>query len=220
MKIRSLALASLLAIHSLHAATFGDIQYWAGTGANQAALVIDWKDGKTHESLLWGYRWDGSATGLDMLNSIVAADPRLFAHTGTYGWGTAIYGIGYDLNGNGTFGVSPGLTFNGGGLATSLDPDDNRIATESADHWAEGWNSGFWAYYNKSVSGDAWAESMVGAADRLLSNGAWDGFSFAPNFSSVTPSEPFAVGPVPEPTTLSLLATAGLLLVCARLKKS
>jgi hypothetical protein len=220
MKIRFLAVASLLVIQSIPAATFGDIQLWAGTGANQAALVIDWNDGKTTESLLWGYRWDGSATGLNMLQSIVAADPRLYAHTGAYGWGTAIYGLGYDLDGNGTFGISPGLTFDGSGLATSLDPDDTRVPTDSADHWLEGWNNGFWAYYNKAVSGDVWSESMVGSADRLLSDGVWDGYSFAPDFASAAPSEPLAVAPVPEPTTLALFATAGLFLVCARFKKS
>jgi len=220
MKIRSLAVASLFVLSAAHAASFDNIQLWAGSGTNEAALVIDWQDGKTSESLLWGYRWDGSATGLDMFLSVVAADPSLYAHIGNYSWGTAIYGIGYDLNGDGSFGVSPALTFDSGGLSTAVNPDDSRTATDSADHWLEGWNNGFWDYYTKSSSADAWTESGVGSADRLLSNGAWDGYSFAANFISSAPAESLAVAAVPEPATLALFVSAGMFLICARRKQS
>ena len=63
--------------------TFDDIEFWVGTGANRAALVIDWVEGSTEPpALVWGYRWDGTARGSDMLTAIVAADPRLFAKLG------------------------------------------------------------------------------------------------------------------------------------------
>jgi hypothetical protein len=200
------------------AATWDDIEFWAGSGANQAALVIDWNDGKTAESLLWGYRWDGTATGMAMLQAVVSADPRLFAHIGNFGWGQAILGIGYDLNNNAVFGVSPALTFDSGGLLVSgtPTPDDSRSATESADHYLEGWNSGFWGYYTKPSGVDPWTEGMAGAADRVLSNGAWDGYSFAPGFSSSLPSDPLPVTTVPEPVFTPLILLCGLLLTCHR----
>ncbi len=57
--------------------TFDDVQYWVGSGSNQALLVVDWNDGLDAEALAWGYRWDGTATAEDMINEIVNADERL-----------------------------------------------------------------------------------------------------------------------------------------------
>jgi len=215
LTLSSLATAGLLALSPLHAATFGDVQFWVGSGANQAAMVIDWNDGKSPESLLWGYRWNGSATGLDMFEAVVNADSRLFAHVGTYSWGTAIQGIGYDLNNSGGFAVSPPLTFDSGGLALDTNPNDARVATDSADHFLEGWNNGFWDYYTRASSGDAWASSFVGAADRVLADGAWDAYNFEAGFLPSVPSEP-TPAMVPEPTTVSLFTLSALTFVWLR----
>ncbi len=228
-KIRLLVLAvsSLFVISMAHAVDFSDIQLWAGTGANEAAMVIDWNDGKSDESLVWGYRWDGSATGADMFEAIVSADPRLFAHLGTFDFGSGpkpiVFGIGYDLNGNGAFGVSasPPLSFGAGGLTIdslatgAANADDLGTPTEAADHWLEGWNSGFWGYYVKPDAASAWDSSAVGFADRVLTDGAWDGYSFAPGFADSDPSEP-GIAPVPEPGTLAFCLVGGVLL-CNRL---
>ncbi len=213
----SLALAGVFVLNT-QAASLDDIQLWTGSGANRAALVIDWNDGKTPESLLWGYRWDGSATGLDMFQAVVNADPRLFAHLGTFSWGTSVLGIGYDLNGNSSFGVTPSLSFDAGGLfveAGSDDADDARLAWENGDRYAEGWNNGFWGYSLKAYAGDAWTDALSGAGERALTDGAWDGYSFAPGFASSAPSEPLAAMAVPEPGTLALLGL-GFLALCIR----
>ena len=200
------------------AATFSDVDFWVGSGGNQAGLVIDWNDGKTEESLLWGYRWDGTASGMDMFLAVASADPRLFTHLGVYAWGTATLGIGYDLNGNGNFEVTPSLAFDGLGLMidTTPAPDDSRTASDPADHWLEGWSSGFWGYSNKAADVAPWGEAATGASDRLLTDGTWDGYSFAPGFASSDPSEPVAATPVPEPATASLLLFSGLILSCLR----
>ena len=214
--IRNLTLAALATFtFTAPAATFDDVQFWVGSGANQAALVIDWNDGKSAESLLWGYRWNGTATGLDMLQAVVNADSRLFAHFGTYVWGTAIQGIGYDLNNSGGFAVTPALTFDAGGLALSTAPDDTRVVTDAADHWLEGWNNGFWAYYLKGSAAENWTSAMTGAGDRTLTDGAWDGFSFAPGFASSDPSEP-TPAMVPEPGVVSLLTVGFFAIACVR----
>ena len=61
---------------------FDDIGFWVGSGANQAALVIDWNgpDGSGSEpvSYAWGFRWDGVATGQNMLAAVINADANLY----------------------------------------------------------------------------------------------------------------------------------------------
>src|SRR5690606_25373671 len=87
--------------------------------SNQAALIIDWKDGKSPQALAWGFRWDGAATVGDMIQAIAGvtqiraessgafvadlsgADPRLFVRLSQHSFGNAILGIGYDLDGDG-----------------------------------------------------------------------------------------------------------------------
>lgn len=76
--------------------TFDDIKFWVGSGSNQAAMVIEWHDGKTPDALVWGYRWNGEASGHDMIVAIAKADPRLVLLTQQTGWmGYTIDGIGY-----------------------------------------------------------------------------------------------------------------------------
>ena len=218
LHLLALAASSLCMLSPARAADFNDIQFWAGSGTNQAAFVVDWNDGQSAESLIWGYRWDGSATGMDMFQAIVGADSRFFAHISTPGaFGVSVYGIGYDLDGDNLFGVSPSLTFDGGGLAVDNSPDDLRAATDAGDHWLEGWNSGFWGYSFKSSSSSAWESAATGPSDRQLSDGVWDGYSFAPGFTFTDPSEP-AIAPVPEPGSLALVVSGGLFLLCARRK--
>ena len=52
------------------------IEYWVGEGTNEAILVVNWLD----RALAWGYRWNGTATVADMMDSVAAADPR-FSYT-------------------------------------------------------------------------------------------------------------------------------------------
>src|SRR5690606_17083920 len=135
------ALAALLATTTASAVSLDDIEFWAGSGSQRAALVIDWNDGNGPESLVWGFQWDGIATGLDMLQAVVAADPRLYAHFGEFAWGTATLGIGYDLNESGGFDVTPGLAFDPAGIALSTggsSADDSRSAVDPGDHYREG----------------------------------------------------------------------------------
>ena len=228
VRLLSLAVASLVVLGSPRAATFDDIQFWVGSGANRAGFVVDWNDGKSAESLLWGFRWDGAATGFDMFEAIIAADAGLFAHVGTFDFGSGptagVFGIGYDLNGDGAFGVSanPPLLFGPGGL--TIDPvtagDDNvdpaGTPVDPADHWMESWfpAPGFWGYYVKSDAAGVWDSALTGASERLLTDGSWDGYSFAPDFlSGAAPGEPIAVVPEPSVLTLGIVGT-GLLLLC------
>lgn len=212
-RTRSIWLAVLFLLWNAQASraqiTFDDIRFWVGSGANRAALVIDWNSGAAPQSLVWGYRWDGPATGLTLFEAIAAADPRFY-----YEWVPglergAVFGIGFDVDGDGF---------------SKSDPDDR---------YQEGWfANGFWAYYIDTVPGSSiptegpsanrWRFSPTGLASRTLVDGSWDGWSWAPNFRATRPSVPVPVSaPVPEPGTLVLfggLSTTGAAFVVRRRK--
>ena len=56
-----------------------DIQYWVGTGSNQAVVVIGWDDNPSGSNfaLAWGVRWNGSCTAVNMLDTIATYDSRV-----------------------------------------------------------------------------------------------------------------------------------------------
>ncbi|GAB6906872.1 conserved exported hypothetical protein [Desulfosarcina cetonica] len=163
---------------------FDNITYWVGEGENQAALVIDWRDGKEPESLVWGYRWDGEATGADMFAAIVGSgtatggpyvgglygdDARLYGKLvwwESFGGAYTVSGIGYDLDNDG-FGYEAGEY-----------PGEDGAPSDEGDHYVEGWYSGYWSYW-VSDSGSDWAYSGYGISARVLSDGSWDGWSFS-----------------------------------------
>ena len=58
-----------------------DIQYWVGTGSNQAVVVIAWDDYTTPTAYAWGVRWNDNVSALDLVDSIQAYDSRF--HNGS-----------------------------------------------------------------------------------------------------------------------------------------
>ncbi|TWT46441.1 hypothetical protein [Botrimarina hoheduenensis] len=158
--------------------SFDDIRLWSGAGAYRAALAIDW-DGASiaDEALVWGFRWNGVATGEDLLRSAISADPRLYAKLAGIGAnGAAVIGLGYDLNADGQFAISDQTLFDAHGLAMTA-PSDGATSLPG-DLYSEGWEDGYWHYGVRSAAG-AWQSSQVGASSRVLSDGQWHGFAFA-----------------------------------------
>ncbi|BBO86544.1 hypothetical protein DSCO28_71100 [Desulfosarcina ovata subsp. sediminis] len=191
---------------------FDDITYWVGEGENQAAFVVDWWDGKEPECLVWGYRWDGEATGEDMIVALVGngtassgtyaggfsgADSRLYATLVYYsGLGYALTGLGYDLDNDG-FEYDPGA-----------EPGETGYPADIDDHYVEGWYSGYWSYWLSDNDSD-WSYSGYGLSNRTLSDGSWDGWSFsntaAMGAGSAPPTPTAAEAPVPIPGAIWLL---------------
>src|SRR6185369_10490779 len=86
---RFFALVVPLVCSHAHAISLDEIQFWTGNGTNRAAMVIHWSAPEVRnntsvpnpvaeKSLVWGYRWNGTNNALQMFDTIVAADRRLF----------------------------------------------------------------------------------------------------------------------------------------------
>jgi hypothetical protein len=195
--MKRLIITALLAVSAPAAFGFGfsDIQLWAGSGLNQSALVVDWNDGSSTPSLAWGFRWDGAASGIDLINAIVAADPHLSVEIVHFSFGDAVRGFAYDADLDGLY-------------------------TGANDHIAAGFGfpgEGYWGYYLGSGAADpSWGFSGVGPSDRDLVDQGWDGWSWTPPGGDDTfPSAPTAA-PVPEPVSLVALGLGALALLRKR----
>ncbi len=155
-----------------------DILFWTGEGENCAAVVIDWceGDGEGH-STVWGYRWQGTASGYDMLSAVVAADERLYAK---FGGSVLLFGLGYDEPGSPAFTLSDGTQFDEHGIAQSS-YTDGATALDPADRYGEGWDDAYWVYSVADASpydGGSWSRSTRGFGMRGLTDAAWDGWAF------------------------------------------
>lgn len=160
--------AVMLSPFTAGAASFNDIDTWAGSGGNSAAMVVHWSAPEVFNktsmpapvadvSMAWGFRFDGEASAEDMMQAVAAADPRLYLFTGGQpGLGMAILGIGYDLDGDGQFGLSNGATtytdsdFANGILADRAYTDgDAFMPTDSGDLYWGGWYGANWELWHE-----------------------------------------------------------------------
>jgi hypothetical protein len=173
-----------------------DVVFWTGAGANRAAVAIDF-DGQstTDQSLVWGFRWDGVATGRDMLVAIVTADPRLYLKANSLAAiESAFYGFGYDRNDNATFSVEGDFGvpfFDDAGIAEGAH-DDSATAVDGGDWYREGWRHTFWRWgYSRDNpwAGGSWKTPghLEPAASRhMLVDGEWHSWALTP----VIPDDP------------------------------
>lgn len=186
--------------------SFDDIESWAGEGEKKAGLIIQWNCDGEETALVFGYRWDGEATGADLMKAVVKANPRLYAlmqytnvssPTDPNG-GYTINGIGWDADDDGEISLidtghnnevykstdgffeHPRGYVPGQGGSSDYDYD-NWIAGDSGDFWQAGWYTGFWSYWVGS-SPSLLGFSSWGASGRVLNDGDWDGWNFEVGF--------------------------------------
>jgi hypothetical protein len=230
----ALALAGLLVSPCVHAISLDDIQLWTGSGTNRAALVIEWSvpESLTNSSvpvpvadktLVWGYRFNGTATGTQMLHAILATDPKLYV-VADESFGTFVEGIGYNLNGNGVIGITDGTNtdfITGGFLTNPSAGMDAAGPLNSGDlYWGglygpnwETWNetndaggflsspnrgtNAYWTttdpVYFSSGTHGQWEFAQAGLDDLPLVNGSWIGFSVAAGEYEGDPNAPYNI---------------------------
>jgi hypothetical protein len=153
--------------------SLSDVQFWTGSGTNEAAMVIDWRAPEVRNrttvpnpvedlTLAWGYRFNGTASGQDMFNAILAADHRLYAVYNRYG---GVAGLGYDANGTGVIGVTDGTHTDPGSKFTNgilYDPRLNIDAAHAIDptnmYWG-GWDGPNWELWTEQGENGGFATS-------------------------------------------------------------
>lgn len=188
--------------------TMDMIENWSGEGANRAAFVVQWNAESETSALVWGFRWDGEATGETMARAIAASDPRFFimTETGT-AYGSTVSGFGYDVNKSGDFSITKdGVTLSpdeNGVIFSSSYGYDGWTCTDPEDYWQSGWYQGYWSYWLKSNDSDAWGYSGTGITGRKLTDGCWDGWIFSVNMSPQS-WKPLAPAPKNGPTAPSV----------------
>ena len=169
--------------------TMDMIENWTGEGSNRAALAIQWNVDGEETALVWGFRWDGEATGATMITAIAAADPRfaLASESGT-AFGNTVSGIGYDMNSSGDFAITKDgetLQANEQGLIPMSGYSyDGWSCTDPEDYWQSGWYQGYWSYWTRLDDSDSWEYSGLGVSARELTDGCWDGWNFAADMQS------------------------------------
>lgn len=182
--------------------TFDDIQNWTGEGANKAALIIQWNDERETNAIVFGYRWDGLATGADMIKAVVKNNPRLYtlmqytnvsSPTDPNG-GYTINGFGWDADNDGDISL---MDSKDGQLYTSEDgffehprgynPEvggssdydyDDWVAMDDGDYWGAGWYLNYWSYWVGELGSDL-DYSSWGASGRVLEDGCCDGWNYS-----------------------------------------
>lgn len=187
--------------------SMNDIKFWVGEGSKRAALVIEWHDGKEPDALVWGYRFDGDKTGMDMLRDIVAADPHLSIVYGEQWGGFTLASIGYQFKATDPRAhiLLDGKPIENDGKGSTIgEPKfyDKYTFSDSNAHYLGGfYTNGYWVYYTKDNRLDSFAYSNVLCTGRMLQDGAWDGWSFQHGMSSFSGNphgEKFVAAPLPE----------------------
>ncbi len=188
--------------------TMDMIKNWTGEGEKSAALVVQWNYDDEPAAIVFGYHWDGDATGADMVKAIAKNNPRFYAlmqytnmssPTDPNG-GYTINGLGWDTDDDGDIALidtgndNKVYTSEDGffehprgyvpGQGGSSDYDyDNWEARDADDMWRSGWyTKGYWSYWVKDTFSAAFSYSSWGASGRLLEDGSWDGWNFAVGF--------------------------------------
>ncbi len=123
-----------------------DLEYWAGTGANQAVMVVDFA-ATGGQSYSFGFQWDGTATGYDMVQAVAGAGALDFAATTFPGFGTYIDNFLYGSEaGNVSYywqyftGTPTGGTV--AWTSSMIGMSDRILSDGSIDGWYNGFNPG------------------------------------------------------------------------------
>jgi len=196
--------------------SLSDIDVWVGTGSNEAALIIDFNDGELNESFAWGYRWNGTASGADMLLAIANASGRLSVlSSGTGASGFFLSQISYfhdtvfHQESNGDFSVFPSEFRSWGYYLAGGTAGDDLAGPGGTPTPIAGGGTSLPTSWTPSPSGASL--DSFGETGRILADGSWDAWSFGQNDASFVhqapPGPENPVAAIPEPSSLLLFFT-------------
>jgi len=185
--------------------SFNQIKYWVGSGKDSAAVVIDWYlDGS--ETYVWGYLFDGQSTGIELLYTLAAEDPRfymlVYAETE---YGSAIGGMGVNPSSTGRkcitkTGYTPQCAGESGIISLGSYDFDGWSAITAGAYWSGGWMNGYWSYHTRNNSTSDFEYSQVGASSRIILPGSWDAWGYQEGWESwvgMLPRLPYVAIPQP-----------------------
>ncbi|MDQ8190335.1 PEP-CTERM sorting domain-containing protein [Roseibacillus persicicus] len=199
--------------------TSDQLEFVVGAGANLSVLVFDFNDGSSQSSFAWGYRWDGSASGEDMLAAVAGADANLtldsssFVGNVSYFDGSTLHSAASDF---GAGAVSWGYYLAGGFAG------DDSMNNGNVDTPASILGGGVTYPTTFTISPTGASANSFGDSGRLLADGSWDVWSFGPynpgTYAHEEPpgSEAPAAASVPEPASTGLFAS---FLLCWSLRR-
>jgi hypothetical protein len=215
---------------------FTEILFWAGSGTNQAALVLyfdapSYGDGGSPAAIAWGYRWDGVRTQADMLLSLAGeitvsgsapsppspqpgSDPRLavdVSYFDAFGLtGYLVTSLRYDQ-----IGLSSPWQQTERVMDNTTPPPENGFVDIAPYEALSGTGNGW------PVAGAFDLIADTGISQTNLANGSWYGFVESlyeiqtigdqVNYIGFPTAFAFAqpVAAVPEPSGIALLACGG-----------
>jgi len=166
-----------------HGFSFDDIEYWTGSGPQRAALLLDWHDGTHPHALVWGYRWSGTATALDLWQAVTNADPSLGASLTNTAEGLHVSECTYTRE------VRHGDILPGTGdhaVMHSAFAGDHP-APPPGGAWSH-WGIDYTNTYHESVA----KQTLAGLETRTLMDGSWDIWSHGTGAVARAPGWPAA----------------------------
>ncbi len=183
--------------------SFDDIKFWAGSGTNQSALIVEFNNGDTPFSVAWGYRWDSEITLETMMfalagsitngpSGIAGADPRLSISVSDYG---SITQSDYFLD---------TLTYDQAGLSGGWPA----VPLSITGYDGKNWNNLFTLEGTSNWSSGPFVISDIGMSSITLVDGGWYGWVLADGPETYNFSQPVAA--IPEPSTWALLVLSAL----------
>lgn len=169
---RSLLWAAALAGAAARSAccfSLDSIERWSGTGTNRSAFVVDWHDGTRPHALAWGFRWNGSATVLDLWCAVTNSDSGLTGFASGAVGATNLYDLQY---------CRPGRD---GDLLPGTGAHDVRWTAYTWDHTGDVCRTRAWSHWRCDgpalYAATNLTLSMTELGAQLLADGSWDAWS-------------------------------------------
>ena len=164
--------------------TLDGIERWTGEGTNRSALVVDWHDGTRPHALAWGFRWNGSATALDLWRAVAEEDAGLTGTETVSDGDVRLTGIEYRR---------PARE---GDLLPGTGAHDVRWTAYTWDHTGDVCRAGAWSHWRCDGQPEYGVTNLVIAGRRLdvcpLTDGSWDVWSLDADGGVRAPGQPAA----------------------------